>query len=425
MTASKQRAPVPKCFINKQISDLHVLAYCDQWQYGTWQNKTACLMVLEFQFIPGFRLKRAEIELTFRPFVPDATVAIEAFGPAQLEGSKTTNTLSQKQTFTSSLSGGAAGVSLGVGLNGEHGSSYDKIWHGFIEGDSSVKADSELGGKKNHIIWYLREDPLHSLGVPSRFRPAVIVTYEGTFELDCVIKLDNGVLGKHWWQITRNITLLVNRTLNTTHDDSPILFGSYDKGEIPILHEPALNGPAIGEHQDQQPLRAAAQGATGAAGTTVVPARYTPHFDQITLGQWERIWKCRWSENTSGLDPNTTIYDYLHNTAVVSVSSATVPVQTPIAPAKTNNSEQPPAGPSNIGIECLVRGSRAPTEIQPTQIQSSQTQPTQTQPTQIQPSQIQPSQIQPSQIQSSQIQPIVLPNITISNTVPLAKRRFF
>jgi len=331
MTATGQLAPAPKCLINKKISDLHVSAYCVQWQYGKWQDKNACLLVLEFQFIPGFRLKRAEIELTFRSLKSGDTVAIEAFGPAQLEGSKTTNTVTQKQTFTSSLSGGAAGVSLGVGLNGEHDSSYDKIWHGFIEGDSSVEAGNK-SGNKNHIIWYLREDPLQSLGGPSRFRPAVIVTYEGNFELDCVMKLDNGgVFGKHWWKFTRNMTLWVNGTLNLTHENSPTVFGSNDKGEIPILHETAPNGPVIGIDLHQP------------AETPAIAAKYKPRFDQITLDQWQRIWKCRWSEDTSKLDQNTTIYDYLHNTAKVPVPPATLSAPASTPPTSTVSTTTLPA----------------------------------------------------------------------------------
>lgn len=374
--ASKQ-PPVPKCLINKRIRGLHVSAYCDQWQYGTWQNKKACLLVLDFQFIPGFHLERAEIELFFDPFVPGETAAIEAFGPAQLEGSKTTNTLSQNQTFTSSLSGGAAGVSLGLGLSGEHDSSYDKIWHGFIEGDSSVKPDSD-SKHKNHIIWYLREDPLQSLGVPSRFRPAVIVSHERGFMLDCVIRLDNGVFGKHWWKIARNMTLLANRTLRSEDKNSWVEFGDDDdKREIPILHEPAPNGPPIGRDLQQFTENQA------------VPAKYTPRFDQITLDQWQRIWKCRWSEDTPKLDQNTTIYDYLHNTAKVPIPaaalSAPAPAPTPPTSTGSTKSEQPPPDLPNISVDNFVRHSTT----------------------------------------STQPLPVLLPNIVISNALPPAKRRLF
>lgn len=408
---SRNSEPHAMQLINKTISDVHITASYEQWQYGLWKNKPACLMVLEFSFIPGFRFRRAEIEVTFGS---GSYVAIEAYGPAQLEGSRTTNKLSDKQTFTSSLNGGEGGVTLGVGYNDEHNSSYDKVWHGFVEGDSCVKLDKgvkpENGYKsKNHITWYLREDPMQTLGLPSSFRPAVIVTHESCFKVNCTVRLDNGFFGKHWWKISRNMKLFFHTPLKSSAtfngDDGPPILP--ETSAIQIQPEASGIRPTSGQDQlapNVIPLSAnvtqqavnesqlaaadnelatqtpelennptdASESAANTSETTARQdqpatsntepvARNKPSFDQITLGQWERIWKCRWSTNpTTEQNQNITIYDYLHDAAVIPVSSQAPPAQGPTAasPAATQT-------PTAQGGVTLPPAGTPPTQVLP------------------------------------------------------------
>ena len=304
---SDTRTTTTRPFINEYRGNLRIVASCPRWQFGNWHGEPAWLFQLEFLFIPGFRLPKAEIDIAFSTGNDRGdAVTVQAFGPAQLQGSTTTDTIGTKHAFTPTVTVGIPIANLGLALASEHDSSYARIWDGFIEGDASPTSGHVT---RNHIKWFLSEDPKQSLGIPSKFQPAVIVSckHGASFTMQCEITLDPGL--RHWWGISKNPLVWAKSRIHGI----PVTLNSAarDGSPLPLVQLAArvVSDDAAPERQSKDPPSAV-------------------DFGTMTLDQWQRIWSSTWpSARVDTLDRTATIFDVLHQ----SVTLGTQPVK-PTAP---------------------------------------------------------------------------------------------
>jgi len=365
--SSAARSITTRPFIHEYIGNLHIVASCPHWQFGTWRGEEsksatknvsgadkvqdvtknvpgadkpkdadklkdatrgpkACLLQLQFNFIPGFRLPKAEIDITFstEPDLDGDAVTVQAFGPAQLQGSTTTDTIGTKHAFTPTVTAGIPVANLGLALTSEHDSSYARIWDGFIEGDASLTPGHVT---RNHIKWFLSEDSKQSLGVPSTFQPAIIVSYEegASITMQCKVTIKPGL--KHWWGISKNPLVWAKSRIFGI----PVSLDSAAKDGSPVplvqLAARVVSDDAApkGQPKDTDKHIKAAGEAEGPSAVD---------FGTMTLDQWQRIWSSRWQSGVVDTpDETATIFDVLHRSITLGDHGTTASPASSLAPA--------------------------------------------------------------------------------------------
>ena len=154
--------------------------------YGTWEDKSACLVLMQFVFWSntGFlRLKRADLTITFLEGVDQAsgseTPAVCLFGLPHPETRKWTADM-----------GITAGVALGAFSVGPHAS---MARESEITKEHRLRIEGKLYGRpkssvKDKVQWRLQEAEKMGYGIPDIFNVGVVVSYNGPFQATVNVK---------------------------------------------------------------------------------------------------------------------------------------------------------------------------------------------------------------------------------------------
>ncbi|KAF2475378.1 uncharacterized protein BDR25DRAFT_213443 [Lindgomyces ingoldianus] len=141
-------------------------------RYGKFDGKPACLVVVQFDFIPTYqtRFKYIEIELKI---VRGAGSSIITYQPHSWEGKAGALPVEQTSKFGSQVGGSGGGATAGLDTGYERRTERTEIKKARI---FSVLEDST-------VMWRLSENDVTREGVPNPFRAALIVETDGKFSI--------------------------------------------------------------------------------------------------------------------------------------------------------------------------------------------------------------------------------------------------
>ncbi|PQE14069.1 hypothetical protein CJF30_00006889 [Rutstroemia sp. NJR-2017a BBW] len=169
-TELAERDPLP--FSVELIRASKVTTTATHVQYGKFDGKTACLVVLLCNFIPTYQVRFKYVEIELKIVRADGS-SIIAYQPHAWEGKAGALPVGQTSKIGGKVGGSGGGAQVGL----ETG--YEK----HTERTEIKKARILSVFEGSTITWRLSENDVTREGVPNPFRAALIVETDGKFSI--------------------------------------------------------------------------------------------------------------------------------------------------------------------------------------------------------------------------------------------------
>ena len=169
-TELAERDPQP--FSVDLIRKSQVTTTATHVRYGKFDGKTACLVVLQCNFIPTYQVRFKYVEIELKIVRADGS-SIIAYQPHAWEGKAGTLPVEQTSKIGGKVGGSGGGAEAGLDTGYERHTERTEIKKARI---FSVLEDST-------VTWRLSENDVMREGVPNPFRAALIVETDGEFSI--------------------------------------------------------------------------------------------------------------------------------------------------------------------------------------------------------------------------------------------------
>jgi hypothetical protein len=141
-------------------------------RYGKFDGKTACLVVLQCNFIPAYQVRFKYIEIELK-IVRAGGSSIIAYQPHAWEGKAGALPVEQTSNIGGNVGGSGGGAQVGLNMGYERHTERTEIKKARI---FSVLEDAT-------VAWRLSENDVTREGIPNPFRVALIVETNGEFSI--------------------------------------------------------------------------------------------------------------------------------------------------------------------------------------------------------------------------------------------------
>jgi hypothetical protein len=154
------------------IRQSKVTTTAPQVQYGKFGGKTACLVVIQCNFIPNYQVRFKYVEIELNIVKADGSTII-AYQPHEWEGKEGALPIGQTSKVGGKLGGSGGGLEGGLDTGYERHTERTEI--------KKTRVLSVLEGST--VTWNLSENDVTREGIPNSFRAALIVETDGKFSI--------------------------------------------------------------------------------------------------------------------------------------------------------------------------------------------------------------------------------------------------
>jgi hypothetical protein len=158
-------------------------------RYGSFQDKSACLLTFESKFIPyyGVRFKYVEVELR----IVRSDASIIAYMPHQWQGKPSTKPVHQTSRVGANPRASVGGMNVGIDTGYERHVERDEVKRAWLESVLESKV----------VTWRLSENDATREGVPKPFQGALIIAAEEelSIRVKYYVKLSKSANPLSWW----------------------------------------------------------------------------------------------------------------------------------------------------------------------------------------------------------------------------------
>lgn len=141
-------------------------------RYGKFDGKSACLVVVQCNFIPAYQVRFKYVEIELRIVKADGS-SIIAYQPHAWEGKAGALSIAQTSMIGGKVGGSGGGAEAGVDAGYERVTDRTEI--------KKARIFSVLEGPT--VTWRLSENDVTREGVPNPFRAALIFETDGKFSI--------------------------------------------------------------------------------------------------------------------------------------------------------------------------------------------------------------------------------------------------
>jgi hypothetical protein len=169
-TELAERDPQP--FSVDLIRQSKVTTTATHVRYGKFDGKTACLVVLQCDFIPAYQVRFKYVEVELKVVRADGS-SIIAYRPHAWEGKAGALPVEQTSRIGGKVGGSGGGAEVGLDTGYERHTERTEI--------KKARIFSVLEGST--VTWRISENDVTREGVPNPFRAALIVETDGKFAI--------------------------------------------------------------------------------------------------------------------------------------------------------------------------------------------------------------------------------------------------